>query len=712
MNEKELPRLSYEMIQNITNPTYFQRGEEYQKSGMVNKGWIIEDGIKAKVRGNYKPYYLVEIIITDTMELTGRCTCPVGFGCKHSVAGCLQFLYEPEFFIRLDSQKSSSTDLSEQQTKKKLKVPKEYELKSISVQDWVSTLPPEVLKSKFIELWENFAPNTFKNLLDPDYPYNFWIYQLIDINDIDQSINEMLKNKNSKKWFTPLELLEFFNDSDLLIPILYNWTQSYIDLGKEIKEELNAIGISKNLIEFDLEFYFLDDYNDEYENSWDYDYNIENDPESLADVYFSQYREIFKEIGRFFGTLQYENLSDLTNNLLDFGYKWFLDLNLLEHRDYGLNELYKIQQKFDEKVQSIQAANLKGKNRIDFLVEMYLKFESEDLKKNIIKELKQLPINNELEQKIKDVWQKIFEKYKIEMTIKKFLFLLELSDNFSQDKKRTHMLLKNSLLNVKKHDKYPYAFIDAIFNHFGMISNENMEWLYFFIIKGEINRQKIIDISYDKTRKFLCSYCFEWFLKYFLPKGDFTKIAELCEYVLNNDPSTFRFNHYSMIKNYSKNDSAFKQKFFPFLNTELLPGLIKKRQYDTAIKINLNQNDYPNAISLTHSHFNIDRAWRLIKKIHTAIIIKKSVQSLKTISKEDFLLFIKILNRYINESMKLKSRYRPDSNISQGVQLSLRLYEYFKIQSEGKKWFTQFCRKYKRFYNLRSSLKSFGIEMV
>ena len=72
MNEKDIPQILYEMIQEITNPTYFNRGESYYKSRMVKKGWIIEDGIKAKVRGNYKPYYLVEIIVSDTMRLKGR----------------------------------------------------------------------------------------------------------------------------------------------------------------------------------------------------------------------------------------------------------------------------------------------------------------------------------------------------------------------------------------------------------------------------------------------------------------------------------------------------------------------------------------------------------------------------------------------------------------------------------------------------------------
>jgi len=163
MKERKVPHISYEMIQEMTNSIYFNRGESYQKSGMVKKGWIIEDGIKAKVRGSYKPYYLVEMNVSDTMELTGRCTCPIGFGCKHCVAACLQYISEPNSFIRLDSQNFLRPEVLKEEYKKKVKIQKEYELNSISVEDWVSSLPLEILRTKFIELWNYFAPNIFKD---------------------------------------------------------------------------------------------------------------------------------------------------------------------------------------------------------------------------------------------------------------------------------------------------------------------------------------------------------------------------------------------------------------------------------------------------------------------------------------------------------------------------------------------------------------------
>ena len=82
------------------------------------------------------------------------------------------------------------------------------------------------------------------------------------------------------------------------------------------------------------------------------------------------------------------------------------------------------------------------------------------------------------------------------------------------------------------------------------------------------------------------------------------------------------------------------------------------------------------------------------------------------IKKQDFLLLKKIFNRYTNDSMKLRAKNRPDYSISQGVQLMLFFFEYFKNKTEGDLWFAGFCKKYKRYHNLRSRLNELGVEMV
>jgi len=91
---------------------------------------------------------------------------------------------------------------------------------------------------------------------------------------------------------------------------------------------------------------------------------------------------------------------------------------------------------------------------------------------------------------------------------------------------------------------------------------------------------------------------------------------------------------------------------------------------------------------------------------------KKFSRALKMINKQDFLLLKKIFNRYTNGSMKLRAKNRPDYSISQGVQLMLFFFKYFKNKPEGDLWFAGFCKKYKRYQNLRSSLRELGIEIV
>ena len=713
MKEIDGPMISYEMILEMTNSIYFQRGEEYQSWGMVRQGWIIDNGIKAKVAGNYKPYYLVQISLSDTMKLRGSCTCPVGFGCKHSVAACLQYLYKPKTFKLIKASELSILEKRQEEIGNQIEIPEEYTLKPSSLNDWISSLPIESLKQKFIELWNHFSPNIFKDLLEPDYPFKFWTSQFEEIEGFEGSTIEDPYKSYSQSWFTPLELLNFLNDSDLLIPILYNWTQSYIDLGRYIKEELNSIGISKTLMDFDMEFYFGGGVEgDYYGDRGDYEEEYDADPESLADDYFSQYKIVFEEMGRFFGFLLHENLPYLANNLTDFGFNWLIGLNLKEYRDYGLNELYKIQQKFSEQIESIQATTLQGQARIDYLLDMYLKFKSGDLKKTIITELTQLSNIKDFNKKLKEIWVQLIENYKIEMTVDNFLFLYELSNKFSKSKAKVYNLIKNTLFNLKKHAKYPSDFIEAIFTHFGNNSTENMEWLYSLIFKGGINNEKSTENKDNKNIPFLFSFCFEKFLKYYLPKGNIKKVLELCINILSSNPECFQYNHYSMIRNYSKNHSEFEKEFSPFLNKEFLPRLTKQHQYDVAIKIYLDQLNYSKAISLVSSHFNTDRAWNIIKKIYAEIISKKSDRGLKMIKKQDFLLLKKIFNRYTNDSMKLRAKNRPDYSISQGVQLMLFFFEYFKNKTEGDLWFAGFCKKYKRYHNLRSSLNELGVEMV
>ena len=140
--------------------------------------------------GDYKPYYLVQITLSDTMKLRGSCKCPVGFGCKHSVAACLQYLYKPKTFKLIQSSESSIPETRQEEIRNQIEIPEQYILKPTSLNDWISSLSLESLKQKFIELWNHFSPNIFRDLFEPDYPFKFWTSKFEEIEGFESSTKE------------------------------------------------------------------------------------------------------------------------------------------------------------------------------------------------------------------------------------------------------------------------------------------------------------------------------------------------------------------------------------------------------------------------------------------------------------------------------------------------------------------------------------------
>jgi superfamily II DNA or RNA helicase len=79
----------------------FRRGLGYFRKGMVLKAQIPADGrvVTGKVRGSYVSSYEQHIDISPTgrfVDISGSCSCPVGYNCKHVVAVLLQGLQEPQ----------------------------------------------------------------------------------------------------------------------------------------------------------------------------------------------------------------------------------------------------------------------------------------------------------------------------------------------------------------------------------------------------------------------------------------------------------------------------------------------------------------------------------------------------------------------------------------------------------------------------------------
>lgn len=216
-------------------------------------------------------------------------------------------------------------------------IKEQYKNKPILIQDYVDSLSMLDLKKKFLELWNHFSPKSSKDIIDSDYPYNFWIFKIYEPDEIDALIEEINKYDKSEKFLLSIDLLGFFKESKFYIQILQNWCESYIKFAEIIKDEFRDIGITEEKINFDPFNYFTDDDNYEWDDGYDL---IEK-----ADIYFSQFKRIFSEMGKFYEILLTEHQYELAEIMLDKGLKWFLEMRIGEGNYDGLLKLYKIQKR-------------------------------------------------------------------------------------------------------------------------------------------------------------------------------------------------------------------------------------------------------------------------------------------------------------------------------------------------------------------------------
>ena len=85
-------------IKNYMSSSDFSRGQTYFTQGKVTQCFIKSDTynhlvLNGIVKGSYGSRYLQSIIINrvNNFTISGNCTCPVGYNCKHVVAVCLEY---------------------------------------------------------------------------------------------------------------------------------------------------------------------------------------------------------------------------------------------------------------------------------------------------------------------------------------------------------------------------------------------------------------------------------------------------------------------------------------------------------------------------------------------------------------------------------------------------------------------------------------------
>ena len=97
-------------IKNYMSSSDFSRGQAYFTQGKVTQCLIKLDSYKqvvlsGKVKGSYGNKYSQSITIKriNSVTISGNCTCPVGYNCKHVVAVCLEYALNGEIKPKIPS---------------------------------------------------------------------------------------------------------------------------------------------------------------------------------------------------------------------------------------------------------------------------------------------------------------------------------------------------------------------------------------------------------------------------------------------------------------------------------------------------------------------------------------------------------------------------------------------------------------------------------
>ncbi|MBC2746075.1 MAG: hypothetical protein HF975_03550 [ANME-2 cluster archaeon] len=90
--------ITQDMIKDSFSERTFYRGLDYYENGYVIGPVILDNTLYARVIGTMETPYEVKAFINNH-KIDTKCTCPVGYKCKHAVALLLNWVHEPSSFI-------------------------------------------------------------------------------------------------------------------------------------------------------------------------------------------------------------------------------------------------------------------------------------------------------------------------------------------------------------------------------------------------------------------------------------------------------------------------------------------------------------------------------------------------------------------------------------------------------------------------------------
>ncbi len=94
----KLPKLTEEDVKQWTDAGSFHRGQGYYQEGRILHPRRQGNILKAECFGSMPAPYRLQVTLNAGGIVSGTCSCPVGYACKHTVALLLTWIYEPETF--------------------------------------------------------------------------------------------------------------------------------------------------------------------------------------------------------------------------------------------------------------------------------------------------------------------------------------------------------------------------------------------------------------------------------------------------------------------------------------------------------------------------------------------------------------------------------------------------------------------------------------
>lgn len=183
MKKTKLPKITLDLLKELSTSESFIRGREYYREGLVSNLRIQDNVYIATVRGSY--HYEVKISNEDN-DVIFSCTCPYDWGgiCKHCIAVGLQILNSKKEIKTSDNKKIESKDnlkfskvfnkatLKQKNgfLKKILLENKDYREKFFAAilpqTELETTINIDTIKEQVIEILENFDLENYERLYD------------------------------------------------------------------------------------------------------------------------------------------------------------------------------------------------------------------------------------------------------------------------------------------------------------------------------------------------------------------------------------------------------------------------------------------------------------------------------------------------------------------------------------------------------------------